>query len=187
MAYTNYYQFRDRYELAAAVDQQQLLTTALRLDPMDGDPYVWARIHEDTLKVFALHVLEDGENAVQATRGDARLTRIGALLRKTSFDELPQLLNVLRGEMSLVGPRPHPLGLNFEYEGLLERYANRHKVKPGITGLAQVHGLRGAADPHMMRARLEGDLRYIETWSLWLDVKILAATPFLGIVNRNAF
>lgn len=169
-----------------------LIAIAIRLDS-PGPVFFFQQRHGFNQNVFriikfrTMHVLEDGENVVQATRGDARLTRIGALLRKTSFDELPQLLNVLRGEMSLVGPRPHPLGLNFEYEGLLERYANRHKVKPGITGLAQVHGLRGAADPHMMRARLEDDLRYIETWSLWLDVKILAATPFLGIVNRNAF
>lgn len=169
-----------------------LIAIAIRLDS-PGPVFFFQQRHGFNQKVFriakfrTMHVLEDGENVVQATRGDARVTRIGAMLRKTSLDELPQLFNVLRGEMSLVGPRPHPLGLNFEYEGLLERYANRHKVKPGITGLAQVHGLRGAADPQMMRARLEDDLRYIETWSLWLDFKILAATPFLGIANRNAF
>lgn len=169
-----------------------LIAIAIRLDS-PGPVFFFQQRHGFNQKVFriikfrTMHVLEDGENVVQMTRGDARVTRIGALLRKTSLDELPQLLNVLRGEMSLVGPRPHPLGLNFEYEGLLERYANRHKVKPGVTGLAQIHGMRGAVDLQMMRARLEYDLRYIETWSLWLDFKILAATPFLGIVSRNAF
>ena len=178
--------------LVSLLPWMALIALAIRLDSKGPVCFLQQR-HGFNQKVFrifkfrTMHVLEDTANFVQATRGDARITRVGAFLRKTSLDELPQLFNVLRGEMSLVGPRPHPLGLNVEYESLLERYANRHKVKPGITGLAQIHGFRGSVDPQLMRLRLEHDLRYIETWSLWLDIKILAATPFLGIVNRNAF
>ena len=139
-------------------------------------------------KFRTMSVTEDGDAVVQARRNDARVTRSGHWLRRTSVDELPQLVNVLIGDMSLVGPRPHPVSMDSHYETLLKRYAGRQKVKPGITGLAQINGLRGPTpDPETMRRRLEQDLRYIENWSLWLDIRILAATPFLGIVNRNAF
>ena len=139
-------------------------------------------------KFRTMSVTENGADVVQARRNDARVTRIGHWLRRTSVDELPQLVNVLIGDMSLVGPRPHPVSMDSHYETLLKRYAGRQKVKPGITGLAQINGLRGPTpDPETMRRRLEQDLRYIENWSLWLDIRILAATPFLGIVNRNAF
>jgi putative colanic acid biosynthesis UDP-glucose lipid carrier transferase len=130
----------------------------------------------------------NGPNVVQAKRNDPRVTRVGRFLRKTSLDELPQLFNVLKGDMSLVGPRPHALSHNEYYSSLLGRYANRHKVKPGITGWAQIHGFRGETDtPEKMRLRVEHDLYYIENWSLWLDLKILVATPFVGFVNRNAY
>ncbi len=139
-------------------------------------------------KFRTMRVLEDGPVIKQATRNDDRVTRVGAFLRKTSLDELPQLINVLRGEMSLVGPRPHALAHNEMYAAMLRRYANRHRVKPGITGWAQIHGFRGPTDdPELMRRRVELDLEYIERWSIWLDLRILIATPIYGFVGRNAF
>jgi putative colanic acid biosynthesis UDP-glucose lipid carrier transferase len=139
-------------------------------------------------KFRTMRVQEDGAQIVQARKDDDRVTRVGKFLRKTSIDELPQLFNVLRGEMSLVGPRPHAVAHNQLYREQLERYANRHCVKPGMTGWAQIHGFRGPTeDAEKMRGRVEKDLYYIENWSLWLDLKIIALTPFLGFVNRNAF
>ena len=139
-------------------------------------------------KFRTMRVTEDGPVVVQAKKDDERITRIGKFLRRSSIDELPQLFNVLKGEMSLVGPRPHAVAHNQHYCERLERYANRHCVKPGMTGWAQIHGFRGPTeDPEKMRRRVEMDLYYIENWSLWLDLKIIALTPFLGFVNRNAF
>jgi putative colanic acid biosynthesis UDP-glucose lipid carrier transferase len=139
-------------------------------------------------KFRTMRVAEDGPVVVQASRDDDRVTRVGRILRKISLDELPQLFNVLKGEMSLVGPRPHAVAHNQEYRERLERYANRHCVKPGMTGWAQIHGFRGPTDtPEKMRRRVEMDLYYIENWTIWLDLKIIALTPFLGFVNRNAF
>jgi Undecaprenyl-phosphate glucose phosphotransferase len=124
----------------------------------------------------------------QAQRDDPRITRIGVLLRRSSLDELPQLYNVLRGDMSLVGPRPHPLALNAQYRKLLDTYMQRHRVKPGITGWAQINGYRGETDTlEKMQKRLEYDLYYIENWSLALDLKILAKTAVLGWGGRNAY
>ena len=124
-------------------------------------------------------VLEDGENVVQARRADPRVTRVGRILRKTSIDEIPQLWNVLRGEMSLDGPRPHALAHDGHYGRLLADYAFRHHVKPGITGWAQVKGYRGeTARVEQMKARVDCDLWYINNWSLALDFKILALTCF---------
>lgn len=139
-------------------------------------------------KFRTMHVVEDGGQVVQAIRNDPRVTRVGRFLRKTSLDELPQLFNVLAGEMSLVGPRPHALAHNEYYSAVLDRYANRHKVKPGMTGWAQVNGFRGETDtPEKMRRRVEHDLYYIENWSVWLDLKIILMTPFYGLIGRNAF
>lgn len=130
----------------------------------------------------------DTRGGKQATRGDPRITRIGAFIRKTSLDELPQLFNVLQGDMSLVGPRPHAVAHNEEYEGIIDQYLGRHKVKPGITGWAQIHGLRGETDtPDKMEMRVQYDLYYIDNWSLWLDIKILFRTLFVGFVNPNAY
>ncbi len=129
----------------------------------------------------------DGE-VQQAKRNDSRITRVGAFLRKTSLDELPQLINVLRGEMSLVGPRPHAIEHNSYYGKLVENYANRHRVKPGITGWAQVNGLRGGTEDHrLMEERVKYDLEYIENWSIWLDIKILFMTPIYGFISKNAY
>jgi len=140
------------------------------------------------LKFRTMTVTEDGPTIKQATKDDDRITKVGRFLRRTSLDELPQLINVVRGEMSLVGPRPHAIAHNEYYSDLLDRYANRHKMKPGITGWAQVNGYRGETDtPEKMRARVEHDLHYIENWSLLLDLKILILTPIYGFVHRNAF
>jgi exopolysaccharide biosynthesis polyprenyl glycosylphosphotransferase len=124
----------------------------------------------------------------QATRGDARITRVGKILRRTNIDELPQLLNVIRGDMSLVGPRPHAIAHNQLYEGQIARMSRRHNVKPGITGWAQVNGFRGETDTfEKMRARIEHDLYYIDNWSFALDVKILIKTVFSKKSYENAY
>ncbi|MCP5084760.1 MAG: undecaprenyl-phosphate glucose phosphotransferase [Alphaproteobacteria bacterium] len=169
-----------------------LIAAAIKLDS-PGPVFFTQRRHGLNRRVFRIFklrtmtVMEEGDSAVQATRQDVRVTRIGALLRKTSVDELPQLLNVLKGEMSLVGPRPHPLSLDDHYAGRLDIYSSRHKVKPGITGWAQINGHRGPTDqPGLMQRRVQHDLEYIDNWSLWLDVKIIAATPFLGVIHKNA-
>ncbi len=124
----------------------------------------------------------------QATRDDPRVTRVGRILRRTNIDELPQLLNVLRGEMSLVGPRPHAISHNQMYDGKIARMARRHNVKPGITGWAQVNGLRGETDTlEKMKARVEHDLYYIDHWSFAFDVKILIRTVFSRKSYENAY
>ena len=131
-------------------------------------------------------VCEDGPQAVQATPNDPRVTRLGAVLRKTSLDELPQLFNVLAGSMSLVGPPAAPHALNEEFRTQIGGYMLRHKVKPGITGLAQVNGWRGETDvPEKMRKRVECDHRYIREWSLWLDLKILLKTVFVVLSQKE--
>lgn len=124
----------------------------------------------------------------QARKGDPRITRVGGILRRTSLDELPQLLNVLKGDMSLIGPRPHAVEHNEQYAKLIGGYHGRHKVKPGITGWAQVCGFRGETDTlDKMRLRVEHDIYYIENWSLWFDLKILFMTAFIGWTHKNAY
>ena len=124
----------------------------------------------------------------QCHRYDVRLTRIGAFLRRTSLDELPQFINVLQGRMSIVGPRPHALEHNEQYKELIDTYMQRHKVKPGITGWAQVNGWRGETDTlEKMKKRVEYDLHYISNWSLWLDLKIIFLTLFRGFFHKNAY
>jgi Undecaprenyl-phosphate glucose phosphotransferase len=139
-------------------------------------------------KFRTMKVLDDGAVIQQAQPHDARVTRIGRVLRRFSIDELPQLLNILKGEMSLVGPRPHALAHDDEYGRLIAFYAARHKVKPGITGWAQVNGWRGATpEVQMMMRRVEHDLWYINHWSLWLDIKILMLTPLRICAAHNAY
>jgi lipopolysaccharide/colanic/teichoic acid biosynthesis glycosyltransferase len=137
-------------------------------------------------KFRTMHVQEDGAVISQARRGDARLTRLGALLRSTSLDELPQLLNVLRGEMALVGPRPHALAHDSHYGALLSAYHERFAVRPGITGWAQINGSRGGT-PRLidMQRRIEFDLWYIENRSFTLDLKILVATALHVLPSRS--
>jgi len=140
-------------------------------------------------KFRSMEVHEESNGAVtQAQPGDPRVTRLGAFLRRTSLDELPQFINVLQGRMSIVGPRPHALSHNEYYKDLVESYMWRHKVKPGITGLAQIRGYRGLTDTlDKMEKRVECDLEYINNWSLWLDLKIIFLTMFKGIFHKNAF
>jgi Undecaprenyl-phosphate glucose phosphotransferase len=134
------------------------------------------------VKFRTMNVLEDGNAIRQATRNDPRVTRLGRWLRRANIDELPQLFNVLNGDMSLVGPRPHAVAHNNEYDKLIANYALRNHVKPGITGLAQVSGYRGETPTtDLMEQRVAYDLRYINNWSVWLDIRILFRTLILGL------
>src|SRR3954463_7387364 len=134
------------------------------------------------IKFRTMTTLDDGDVVRQVTRNDRRVTRVGRFLRKWNIDELPQLINVLKGDMSLVGPRPHALSHNREYERKIALYARRHNVLPGITGWAQVNGFRGETDTdEKMRARVDHDLFYIDNWSPWFDLRILLKT----VVSRG--
>lgn len=134
------------------------------------------------------HDAGEESGAPQARRNDPRVTRVGSLLRRTSLDEIAQLLNVLNGSMSLVGPRPHALAHNETFAASVREYYSRHRVKPGITGWAQVHGLRGETNsPEKLEKRIEYDLYYIENWSLFLDFKIILMTLLVGFVNEHAY
>ena len=139
-------------------------------------------------KFRSMTVMEDGDEVKQATRNDQRLTPIGAFLRKTSLDELPQFLNVLQGSMSVVGPRPHANAHNEFYRTRIKGYMLRHKVKPGITGWAQVNGCRGETETiDKMERRVEFDLDYLRHWSIWLDIKIIALTALTLLKQDNAY
>ncbi len=135
--------------------------------------------------------LSDAGAARQTGRGDPRVTRVGRFIRRTSLDELPQLLNVLKGDMSIVGPRPHALATQaggHNLEDVVAEYAARHRVKPGLTGWAQVNGYRGELDTiEKLRKRVEYDLYYIENWSLWLDIKVMVMTALTVLRDRNAY
>ncbi len=144
-------------------------------------------------KVFRIYkfrtmtVAEDGDAVVQARRDDPRVTRLGAFLRRYSLDELPQILNVLKGDMSLVGPRPHALAHNHQYAQTVQNYSGRHKMKPGMTGWAQVNGWRGeTSEREHMAERVRFDLEYIDNWSLWFDVKIMVLTFAAVLFPKNA-
>lgn len=139
-------------------------------------------------KFRSMSTQDNGSVVKQATKNDPRVTKFGAFIRKTSLDELPQFFNVLQGRMSIVGPRPHAVAHNEEYRKIVEKYMLRHKVKPGITGLAQVSGYRGETDTlDKMEKRVEYDLKYIRTWTLWLDIKIIVMTVFKGFVGKTAY
>jgi Undecaprenyl-phosphate glucose phosphotransferase len=179
--------------LVLALPAMVVIAVAIKLDS-EGPVFFRQRRHGynhrviEVLKFRTMRVLEDGESVRQATKNDSRVTRVGAFLRRTSLDELPQFWNVIRGEMSVVGPRPHAIAHNTYYGKLIEKYANRHRVKPGITGWAQVHGFRGeTSDSDMMSKRVGYDLAYIENWSIWLDLKIVIMTPFFGVFRRSAY
>lgn len=148
-----------------------------------GDDAIWVY----KFRSMVVHQATDS-TLVQASKNDARITPLGAFLRRTSLDELPQFINVLQGRMSIVGPRPHAVEHNDYYKELVPGYMLRHKVKPGITGWAQVNGFRGETDTlDKMQNRVDHDLYYIEHMSLWLDLKIIFLTIFKGFVHRNAF
>ena len=139
-------------------------------------------------KFRSMKVQDNGPTVKQATKNDPRITKLGAFLRRTSLDELPQFINVLQGRMSIVGPRPHAVAHNEEYRKLIKGYMLRHKVRPGITGWAQVNGLRGETETiNKMVKRVEYDLDYIHRWSVWLDLKIIFMTVFNGFINKNAY
>ncbi|HZC55035.1 MAG TPA: undecaprenyl-phosphate glucose phosphotransferase [Xanthobacteraceae bacterium] len=140
------------------------------------------------IKFRTMLALDDGAAVAQATRDDPRLTRIGGWLRRWNIDEIPQLFNVLTADMSLVGPRPHALSHDHEFERRISLYARRHNVKPGITGWAQINGFRGEIDNEKkLEKRVEYDLYYIDNWSLWLDLKIIARTVLSPTAYRNAY
>ncbi len=139
-------------------------------------------------KFRSMSVTEDGQHQyTQVTRNDSRVTPFGAFIRRTSLDELPQFLNVLKGSMSIVGPRPHAIAVNEHYRSLIPSYMIRHKVKPGITGWAQVNGYRGGDDLPTMTKRIEFDLDYLANWSLWFDLKIIARTVLVVLKDTHAF
>jgi Undecaprenyl-phosphate glucose phosphotransferase len=143
----------------------------------------------DVFKFRSMYIdrCED-RSVVQATKHDPRVTRIGRILRRTSLDELPQFLNVLMGSMSIVGPRPHAVAHNEQYSRLIDEYLARHRVKPGITGWAQVNGLRGDTETlEKMEQRVRYDLYYIENWSLLFDIRIILRTLFVGFTHPNAY
>ena len=146
---------------------------------LDGDEIL-------VYKFRSMRVCEDGPVVNQAHKDDPRITPVGAFLRRTSLDELPQLVNVLEGKMSLVGPRPHAVAHNEQYRNVIDGYMIRHKVRPGITGLAQVNGLRGETETlEKMAERVRCDLEYLRNWSPWLDIKILLKTICVVIRDRN--
>lgn len=139
-------------------------------------------------KFRSMSVTENSDVVTQATKNDVRITPLGGFLRRTSLDELPQFINVIKGDMSIVGPRPHAVAHNEEYRKKVEFYMLRHKAKPGITGWAQINGWRGETDTlTKMEKRVEFDLHYIKHWSLWFDVKIIFMTIFKGFRNANAY
>ena len=148
-------------------------------------------LNGDIIKVYkfrTMTVLDDGDVVVQATKNDVRITPVGKFLRRYSLDELPQFLNVLQGTMSIVGPRPHALAHNEHYRKLIDGYMQRHKVKPGITGWAQVNGFRGETDTlDKMQSRVEHDIYYINHWSLGLDLKIIMLTILNGLMGKTAY
>lgn len=144
-----------------------------------------------TFQCFKFRTMSYEKNAqfIAATKNDLRVTKIGRFLRKTSLDEFPQFFNVLLGDMSIVGPRPHPIKLNEDYQNKVEKYMLRHIIKPGITGLAQAKGYRGEVSSTLtMRQRIKIDIFYVENWSMWLDIKIIMLTA-LNIVqgDKNAY
>jgi Undecaprenyl-phosphate glucose phosphotransferase len=168
-----------------------LVATLIKLDSRGPIFFVQRRygFNQQPFSIIKFRTMRTtDEGARQARRDDPRLTRVGGWLRRWNIDEIPQLFNVLTGDMSLVGPRPHPLPLDHEYQRRISLYARRHNVKPGITGWAQIHGFRGETDTEeKMRNRVEYDLAYIDSWSLWLDLKIIVRTVLSRTAYNNAY
>ncbi len=180
--------------IALAIFSPLLLLTAVAIKLDSEGPVIFRQRrrgfngHEFAIYKFrTMTVLEDGSTVRQAQRDDARVTWLGRLLRASSIDELPQLINVLTGDMSLVGPRQHAVVHDDEYGKLIDNYMYRHHVKPGITGWAQIHGFRGETDVALMEKRIQLDLWYINNWSLWLDLKIMARTCVEVLRGENAY
>jgi len=166
--------------IAISLDSRGPLIFAQRRTGLRGETF-------PILKFRSMHVLEDGDDVKQAVQGDARITRIGRVIRKLSIDELPQLFNVLAGDMSLVGPRPHAIAHDEYYGAQIANYRRRFAVKPGITGWAQVNGSRGATPTiDSMQARIDLDEWYVKNASFALDLKILLKTPLEVVSTRGA-
>jgi putative colanic acid biosysnthesis UDP-glucose lipid carrier transferase len=169
-----------------------LIGALIKLDSPGPSIYVQQRygFNDAPIRVLKFRTMREDatdDGALQAVRGDPRITKLGRFLRRTSIDELPQLLNVLRGDMSLVGPRPHSVPHNLFYRDIVAAYGARHRIRPGITGWAQVNGCRGNTQTvELMRRRVEYDLAYMANWSLMFDVKILLLTAFGRQAHRNA-
>lgn len=180
--------------IAIIVLSPLLLIIALIIKLTSRGPVIFKQIRDGwdgkqfyVYKFRSMYVHDEGEIVKQATKCDNRITPIGRFIRRTSIDELPQLINVLEGSMSLVGPRPHAVSHNRFYSSRVKEYLARHRIKPGMTGLAQINGLRGETDTlEAMEQRVEMDLEYIKNWSFSLDLMILIKTP-LALVSKNAY
>jgi Undecaprenyl-phosphate glucose phosphotransferase len=171
-----------------------LIAVAIRADSRGPVLFRQTRLgfNNREFEIYKFRTMRQRDDAksdvLQATRHDPRVTRVGWFLRRTSLDELPQLLNVLNGTMSLVGPRPHALSHNADFSNVVRGYFGRHKVKPGITGWAQVNGLRGEIDcDEKLKARIAHDVHYAENWSIYLDLRILFTTAFVVLFQKNAY
>jgi exopolysaccharide biosynthesis polyprenyl glycosylphosphotransferase len=170
-----------------------LIAVAIKMDSRGPILFRQTRhgYNNETIKVFkfrSMAVVEDDDRLVPAARNDSRVTRVGAFLRRTNLHESVQLINVLSGEMSIVGPRPHATALNRMFEDKISMFSRRHMVKPGITGWAQVHGYRGATDTlEKMQWRVEYDLWYIDNWSIFLDLRIIFMTVFSKTTYTSAY
>lgn len=172
-----------------------LLVIALAIRLQGSGPIFFTQqrhgFNNEVFKIYkfrTMTVSEDGDKIDQATKNDPRITPLGGFLRRTSLDELPQLINVMKGEMSLVGPRPHALAHNHAYAQTIENYSGRHKMKPGMTGWAQVNGYRGeTSENEKMAERVRYDLSYIDNWSPWFDLKILVLTVVAVLFPKNAY
>jgi putative colanic acid biosynthesis UDP-glucose lipid carrier transferase len=170
-----------------------LVALAIRLDSNGPVFFRQRRLGQNNVvfsicKFRSMAVIEDGPVISQATRDDRRVTKVGRLLRKTSIDELPQLINVLMGDMSIVGPRPHAVAHDHAFERQLDLFSRRRRVKPGMTGWAQVNGFRGEiSTPEHLKRRMEHDLYYIDRWSIWLDVEIMARTVLVVAKGKGAY
>jgi putative colanic acid biosynthesis UDP-glucose lipid carrier transferase len=166
--------------LAIAIDSRGPVLFCQRRTGLNGQPF-------GVFKFRSMHVMGDGAEVIQAQAQDARITRVGRVIRKLSLDELPQLFNVIAGDMSLVGPRPHAVAHDAHYGAVISNYALRQRVKPGITGWAQVNGARGATPtPDVMQRRVDFDAWYVAHASLALDLKILLRTPRAVLSGENA-
>ena len=179
--------------LIALVPVFLIIAAAVKID--SSGPLIFAQrrygVNGKEIKVLKFRTMrtqDDGATVKQAVQGDSRITRVGSFLRSYSLDELPQLYNVLTGTMSLVGPRPHAVSHNEEYRVKISGYMMRHKIKPGITGWAQVNGWRGETETlQKMEKRVEFDLEYMKNWSIWFDIKILLLTVARGFFSKNAY
>ena len=180
-------------DLARCAIPVAMIAIAIRLDSPGPVIFKQRRFGLDgreivVYKFRSMTVTEDGHQQYKQVQvNDSRVTRVGKVLRRTSLDELPQFINVLQGRMSVVGPRPHAIAVNDQYRKLIPGYMIRHKVRPGITGWAQVNGYRGGDDLDLMSKRIQYDLDYLRTWSIWLDIRIIIRTVAVVFRDDSAY